>query len=235
LTARKNQNSILVLATLGVYLGLVLVGGALPVIGQATEQNAAGSDQTGIYINKRPLKDLLRNAAVQIESKKVDLDAAFKVTIKATIGLGKDGKTYILKKPTLVPGGNLGEAGMQKLGQDAVLAVGDAGWFGYLTKFEKESGQIRSVTVQVEQDETQFQAKVIAEQLDENSARTFASGLQGVLVMAGTTVQGDEAIFLTSTTATSNGKDLCLTFVSPKKVFRELIERKMAEQKEAAK
>ena len=98
---------------------------------------------------------------------------------------------------------------MQKLGQDAIIAVGDAGWFGYLTKFEKESGPNRKVTIQVEQNETQFQAKVIAEQLDENSARTFASGLQGVLVMAGTTVQGDEAIFLTSTTATSNGKDLC--------------------------
>ena len=99
---------------------------------------------------------------------------------------------------------------------------------------EKEGGKNGNITIRVEQDETQFQAKVIAEQRDENSAKTLASGLQMLLVLGSSKAEGDEAVLIKSTNATSEGKDLCLTFASPKKVVSEMIQRKLAEQKKSS-
>jgi len=234
LTTRKNQNSILVLATLGVYLGLVLVGATIPAIGQT---DAASADQFGIYINKRPVKDFSFKATGQIESKKVDLDAAFKVMITGTLGLAKDGKTCILIKPMLVPGGNTGDPAMQKLAQDAILAIVDAGWFGYLRSFDRQAGKApknevaRTITIQVEQNDRDFLVNITAQQADINTAKTVATGMTGLLRIAGVQTGGDESTILKFTTATSEGKDLLLNFASPKKVISEMIQRKLAEQR----
>lgn len=206
---------------------MVVVFSVLPIAGQSTP---ASADQFGIYINKRPLKDFSRDARKLIDSKKVDLGTAFKVTIKGSIDLAKDGKTYILKDPVLMPGGSTGDPAMQKLAHDAILAIGDAGWFGYLTAFDRENRQNRAVTIQAEQNETQFQAKIMAEQRDENTAKVIASGLRSLLMLASSQAQGDEAIFLKFTSADGKGKDLNITMAAPKDIIAGMIQRELAKQ-----
>lgn len=53
-------------------------------------------DQWGVYINKRPMKDRAPTSLELIEKQVIKIDAPFKVSIGATLGLGKDGKTTVL-------------------------------------------------------------------------------------------------------------------------------------------
>jgi hypothetical protein len=234
----KNHNSILVLATLGVYLGLVLVGAALPAIGQSSQQaTSIERDNFGIYINKRPMRDFAMNATEQIESKKIDLGAAFKVMIKGELGLAKDGKTVILKdlKTVSDPAAHSGDPVMQKLAQDAVIAISDSGWLGYFAKMGRENDHTNNVTFQLEQNEKEFRAKIIVEYRDENNVKTMASGLNGMFAVAGLQAKGDVKKFLENARSGSEGKNFFLRIELPKEMFSEFVQRKLTEQKELVK
>ena len=191
-------------------------------------------DQFGIYINKRPIKDKAKDTIAKVEANEVKLDAAFKVVISGTLGIKKDGKTVGLKNPKLVPpaDGTKNDPVMEKLVTDWIIAVGDAGWYGYLDKFDDaKKVKDKKVVITVEQSDSEFFASVKAEQADENIAKTLSSGLIGLLGIANGRSSGDEQVFLQAATSTVEGKMLVLNIRMPKPQVQEMIQRKLAEQK----
>lgn len=197
-------------------------------------KDEAKPDQFGVFINKRPVKDKTKDTIAKVEANEVRLDAPFKVTISGSIGLGKDGNTIILKKPVTVPrtDGTKNDPKMEKLVTDWILAVGDAGWYGYAIKFDdKKKIKDRKVLITVEQNDAEFIASIRTEQTDENMAKTLASGLIGTLGIAGLTADGDVKEFLKSASSTSEGNALILNIRMPKPLVQEMIQRKLAEEK----
>jgi hypothetical protein len=189
----------------------------------------AKEDQFGVFINKRPMKDRALESLEKIESKTVKIDGPFKVVISATLGLGADGKTIILKNPKLSPNNppTKNDPATEKFVQDWILAVGDAGWFGYLDKLKT-----KKVIISVEQNETELIASVRADQPTENDARQAQSGLGALLSIAAPAASGDDQLFLQKASVTSEGKTFILNFNLPRPLVQEMIQRKLSEFKE---
>ena len=189
----------------------------------------AKEDEYGVFINKRPMKDRAKESLEKIESRTVRIDAPFKVVVSATLGLGTDGKTVVLKNPKLIPNNppTKNDPAMEKFVQDWILAVGDAGWFGYLDKLKT-----KKVIISVEQNETELIASVRADQPTENDARQAQSGLGTLLSIAAPAARGDDQLFLQKASVTSEGKTFILNFNLPKPLVQEMIQRKLGEFKE---
>lgn len=197
---------------------------------QTAPQDEAKADQFGVYINKRPTKDLAGETLKLLEANppKIKLDAPFKVTIAGTLGLGKDGKTVVLKNPVPVPDKTRpNDPAMEKFVQDWILAVGDAGWFGYLDKLKS-----KKVVITIEQNDTEIIANVRADQPTVNDANTVASGLRTLIGFAVDKASGDEQTFLKLAEVTSDGKAFILNFRIPKQEAQDMIQRKLAESKQ---
>lgn len=184
-------------------------------------------DNFGIYKRKKPLKDFAAKAKTEV--KNVKLDAPFTVTMTADLDIGKDGKTVVLKNPKLIKDKNqpVGDEQMAKLAEEAILAIGDSGWLGYLRTIG-----FKKVVFTLSQDETQMTAKIVGEQKDENSAKTSASGLNGMISVGKAATDGDEKMLLERATTTSEGKMVILNFAIPKEVALEMINRKLKEAEE---
>lgn len=195
----------------------------------AENPDEAKADQFGIFINKRPMRIEATESLKQIDAGAVKIDTPFKVVISATLGLGTDGKTVVLKNPKPVPSNPpaKNDPVMEKFVQDWIIAVGDAGWFGYLDKLKA-----KNVVITVEQNDTELVASVRSDQPTENDAKLAASGVRGVLGIAAAVATGDNLMFLQKGTATNDGKAFFLNFRIEKPVVQEMILRKLAEQKE---
>lgn len=188
-------------------------------------EDVATADKFGIYINKRPMKDKAKETLADVEAKKVALDKSFKVTVTGTLGVGKDGKTIVLKNPKPILDKNVkNDPAMEKLVQDWILAVGDAGWFGYLDKFKA-----KTVIITVEQNETDLVASIRADQPTPELANSQASGFRLLLQGAALAVKDDEKTFLERANVTSDGKTFILNFAIPKPIVQEMIQRKLNE------
>jgi hypothetical protein len=200
---------------------------ANPTVAENAEE--AKEDQFGVFINKRPLRVEAKESLEEIDAGKVKIDTPFKVVISATLGLGKDGKTIVLKNPKPVPSNPpvKNDPVMEKFVQDWILAVGDAGWFGYLDKLKT-----KKVIITVEQNESEFIASVKADQPSDNDAKQAASGLGTLLSIAAPAASGDEQLFLQTASVTAEGKTFVLNFVIPKPLVQEMIMRKLAESKD---
>ena len=189
--------------------------------------NVSKEDNYGIYKNKKPLKDFANKAKEEV--KNVKLEAPFSVTISADLGYGKDGKTIILKnpKPVMTDPKTPNDAQMAKLAKDAILAIGDSGWLGYLNTIG-----IKKVVFTLSQDDNFMTAKILGEQKDENSAKTSASGLSGLITLGRNATDGDEKVLLEGAQTTSEGKSVILNVVIPKQIALEMINRKLKEAEE---
>lgn len=207
----------------------------IPPVNPVENPDEAKADQFGVFINKRPLKDRAKETVEQVAAKDLKLDKSFKVVIEGTLGLGKDGKTTVLKNPKLVPVDPKipNDPEMVKLAQDWILAVGDAGWYAYLDRLDDKT-KVKSgkILITIEQNDTDFVANIRSEKASENAAKSIASGLGLLLQAAAAAASGDEQTFLKAANApTSDGKTLVLNFSFPKPLVQELIQRKLAEAK----
>jgi hypothetical protein len=193
-----------------------------------TAVDEAKQDQYGVFINKRPMKDLAKDAIAKIDAQAVTLDKPFKVTIAGTLGLGKDGKTIVLKNPKVVRAKDdpKNDPELEKLAQNAIIAVGDAGWLGYLDKLKT-----KSVVITVEQNDTDLVAVLRADQPSENDAKVMASGLSTLLAIATPAAKGDDQTFLSKAQTGAEGKTFVLNFKLPKKDVQDMIMRKLSELK----
>ena len=188
-------------------------------------------DQWGVFINKRPMKDKAKESLEKIEAQAVKIDTPFKVVISASLGLGKDGKTIVLKdpKPVVTNPPTQNDPVMEKFVQDWILAVGDAGWFGYMTRLDPKP---KNLIITVEQNDTDLLASVKADQPTEEKAKTQASSLTVLLSGAVILAKGDDQTFLQKASVTSEGKAFVLNFTIPKPLVQEMVLRKLAESKE---
>jgi hypothetical protein len=188
----------------------------------------AKEDKNGVFINKRPLRDRADDTLKKIDGGSIDLTKSFKATVAGTLGLGKDGKTIVLKNPKPVPTDpNVpNDPALEKLAQDWIVSVGDAGWFGYLNLVK-----VKNVTVTVEQVGEKFIATVRGSQPSENAARMAASGLGSLIGIGAGAAKGDELVFLEAAETSADGSNLVLTVELDKPVVQEMIQRKLAEIK----
>jgi hypothetical protein len=193
--------------------------------------DVATEDKNGIFINKRPMREKAKESIEKIEAQAVKIDAPFKVVLSATLDLGKDGKTYVLKNPKPVPSNPpvKNDPVMEKFVQDWILAVGDAGWFGYLTRVQP---QPKNLIITVEQNDMELVASVKADQPSENQAKTSSSSLAFLLNLYAATASGDDQVFLKQASVSTEGKNFVLNFKLPKPQVQEMIMRKLAESKE---
>lgn len=200
-------------------------------VNAAPAAEEAKEDQFGVFINKRPMKDKALESLQKIESQAVKLDSPFKVVISGTLGVGKDGKTIVLKNPKPVSSNPpvKNDPAMEKFVQDWIIAVGDAGWFGYLARLEPKP---KNLIVTVEQNATDLIASVKADQPSENQANTQSASLGLLLSGAVLAARGDDQMFLQKASVTSEGKSFVLNFTIPKPLVQEMIMRKLAESKE---
>jgi len=193
-----------------------------PIPEPTVDPDAPKADKNGVIINRRPLRVYSADAQKKIGGEKVNLDAPFSATIFGEIGLSKDGNTVVLKNTK--PLDTKGDAGMIKLAQDGILAVGDSGWFGYLHRFD-----IKKATITIVQTDTEFKAVISADQLTEERARQVASGMNALIVIGRSTTDGDEKYFLDNANTTSEGKTFMMNFLMPKQIAIEMIKRKLEE------
>ena len=223
MSRQSNKNSILVLATLGVYFGLVLVGATPQVLAQAETKTVSPTDQSGVYINVRPMKDFANEALKKLDSRQVALDNPFNVTITGTLGLAKDGKAVILTNVKRGPVPSTGDPATVKFVEEAILALADAGWFGYLNKLDS-----KTITVSVEQNGQRVLARVVANQPSSERARATASGIRSLLQIAALELKGDDKTILNSATVGSEGADFFVSFEWPNAIFTEIIMNKLS-------
>jgi hypothetical protein len=209
------------------------VGPNNPTIANKTEDQGV-EDRNGMSINGTPIKDTAAETIAQIDAGSVKLDQPFRVVITGTLGLAKDGKTIVLKNPKPAPPDKNfpSDPALTKLAQEWVVAVGDAGWYGYLGVMDEKKGVGRKVVITVEQNDTTFVANLRSEQPTPERADTTATSLRNFMSFGALAAKGDELEFLTSTTTNSDGKFLIVNFEMKKPQVQELIQRKLAETKE---
>ncbi|PYT00364.1 MAG: hypothetical protein DMF63_07270 [Acidobacteria bacterium] len=194
----------------------------------------AKEDKNGITINKRPLKDKATETLAQVDAGKVKLENTFRVVISGTLGLAKDGKTIILTNPKAEPVDKNfpADPAMTKLAQEWVVAVGDAGWYGYLGIMDDKKGVGRKVVITIEQNSETFLANLRSEQPTPERANVAASGLKNLMTLGAIGANDDDLNFLKSTQTASDGNTLVVNFQMPKPQVQEMIQRKLAEMKE---
>jgi hypothetical protein len=216
---RKNQNSILFLTTLGV---LFLVAGAFA----QPPEDKAEQDKHGVFINKRPTREFADSTVDQIQSGKINLEAPFRVVVSGK--LAAKNKSIVLTdakiEPVTQPENS--DPAMVKLTQDGIMAISDAGWFGYIHNLGS-----KKVVITVEQTVDNFSASIRADQPSESQARTAASGLQMMTSIGKDQAKGDEKIILSAMTITSETDNIVIGLSLPKTEFHELIKRKIADSK----
>ncbi|HKP67693.1 MAG TPA: hypothetical protein VJV05_00315 [Pyrinomonadaceae bacterium] len=198
--------------------------------------DACKEDQNQICLNKRPLADKTTDTLAQVNAGKVSLDKPFRVMITGTLALAKDGKTVVLKDPKAEPiDKNFpADAALTKLAQEWVVAVGDAGWYGYLGIMDAKKGVGKKLTVFIEQNDATFIANVKSEQANPEKANSAATGLRNLMTLGALTAKEDEITFLKSANLSSEGNLLLVNFEMPKAQVQEMIQRKLAEIKDKA-
>jgi hypothetical protein len=202
-----------------------------PNANASAQQDQAVVDDNGVFINKRPLVDQAKETLAQIQASQVKLDTPFKIVIEGTLGPGKDGKTVVLKNPKQIKDPNVkNDPVIEKLVTDWILRVGDSGWLGYLDKFDtKKKLKSRKVSIAVEQNSSDFVASLRSEQPSEPEAGTAASGLSLILQVGAKATSGDEQVFLSNASTTSDGKFLVFNFKMPTADVQQIIQRKLAD------
>jgi hypothetical protein len=200
-----------------------------------TATDEAKADQNGVFINKRPLVDQAKETLAQLQTG-IKLDVPFKVVVEGTLGLGKDGKTVVLKNPKVVKDPSIkNDPVIEKLVTDWVLRVGDSGWLGYLNQLDQTKKlKTRKVSISVEQNSTDFLASVKSEQPSENDAKTAASGLSLLLSTGAMTLNGDEQTFMKSGSTTTDGNYFIFNFKMPTQDVQQIIQRKLADLQKTA-
>src|SRR5215203_260964 len=188
----------------------------------AQNQDETKEDAWGVSINKRPLRLEATESLEKLEAKKVNLETPFKVVITASVGVAKDGKTVVLKnaKPVVAGQPVKNDPEMEKFVQDWILAVGDAGWFGHITRLADPKPKTLIITV--EQNNTDLIASVQADQPNEEKARTMQSSLSLFLGGATLLASGDNRTFLEKASVTSEGKNFILNFKIPKSDVKDM-------------
>jgi len=190
-----------------------------------------------VEINKKVMKDFASTVKTKYDKKEVDLSQNFKVVAEGF--LTKDGKLDTTPdKKTKQPRSRIltaeGNQQMVEVAAQAIAAIGDSGWLGYL----RNQG-VEKINFTVVQDNDNLQVIITSDFPTPERANTVTSGLNGLMQGAlladknGWKKLGDdEKVLLGSAKAVvnpDNGKQFVLNFVLPKPIAQEMITRKLNE------
>ncbi len=191
-----------------------------------------------VTINREAMKSFGKGVAEKLDKKEVDLNKNFKVTAVAV--LTDDGKFDVtidpktkLQRSRVLTGE--GDPAMVKVVTEAIAAIGDSGWLGYLT-----NEGIKTITFTFEQNDQELFADIVSEQLSPKRAETKSQQLTSVISgaflldrMKVTPLGDDEKALLSAATATPVGKKVILNFKFPKAAAQEMIQRNILKAREA--
>ncbi len=189
---------------------------------------------TGIEINRRPFVDLANQINDLVDKNQVKLDSPFVIT--ATGKLNKDGKIdaksfrYISAQGT--------DQNMIEVVKEGIEAVNESNLLQHLSIL-----QGNQLGFQVKQDDVNVAAAVQTDFKDNVRAESVASLLrmgietskQKKLAPDASQNDKDDLLLLQNATITVQGNRLTLSFNIPKADIQPLIQRKLAEQKNAPK
>lgn len=191
-----------------------------------------------VKINRQVMKDFGKGVAEKLDNKQVDLAQNFKVTAVATLtdegkfDLSIDPKTKEKRSRVLT---GEGDPEMIKVVTEAIAAIGDSGWLGYLS-----NQGIKNITFTFEQNDQELTANIVSVQLSANKAKTLSGALtnsiSGAFLLDKMKVKvlgEDEKALLSAAAATSDGKKVVLNFKFPKPAAQEMIQRNIQKAKEA--
>jgi hypothetical protein len=200
--------------TIFLVCGLLLTLAAVPVFAQENDR---------IQLNKRPLQDLADLVSEKIAQGKFDLTKPFSIQLEGV--LNKDGKLDP-KKSKFNKGE--GDAAMIEIGKSFIQSINDSGFFYYL----KQLG-IEKVNLTLSQDETTVKGIIKSELPTQEKAKTIASGLNGLFVMAKTLNKGDDVkILLENWHTEADAKNLSISFAAPRGEIHEFVVRELRKIKE---
>lgn len=203
-------------------------------------KNPTDDKVSDVVIRKNVMKDYAAVVREKYDKKEVDLTQNFKVVAEGV--LTKDGKLDVTPdKKTKLPKSRIvvkeGNPEMVTVVEQAIAAVGDSGWLGYL----RNQG-VEKIQFMVVQDNDNLQVIITSDLATPERANTVSSGLGGVISGAllldknGFKKLGDDEKVLLSNAKVSvnpqNAKQFVLNFVLPKPVAQEMITRKLKESNE---
>lgn len=195
---------------------------------------------SAVVINKKPMQDLAAGVKTKIENKEVDLTQNFKVVAEGV--LTKDGKLDTTPdKKTKQPKSRItikeGNPEMVLIVEQAIAAIGDSGWLGYLRQYD-----IDKINFIVVQDNDNLQVIITSDLPTSQRANSVSSGLNAIIQGAffadnnGLKKLGeDEKVLLRSAKVSvnpQNDKQFVLNFLLPKPVAQKMITDKLTEKPE---
>lgn len=189
------------------------------------DNSANASDSVkDININKKPLQDFADTIVVKWAKKEVDLNKQFRIRFKGK--LTAEGKID-RDKSGFDSTADQGDEQMIRIAKDAIEAVGDSGWLGYLRNLGA-----KEITITFVQNEDNIVARVESTMKSENEAKTLASGANGAISLAKLRGLGEDETKLLNAakTPTNQGKVFILDFVMKKTEAHEIINRKLGEE-----
>jgi hypothetical protein len=193
-----------------------------------------------VDINKKPLTDLAENVFAKLSAKEVDLTQSF--TVQMVGSLTKEGRFDVTndsktKKPKSGFVKSDGDAKTVEVVRQAIEALGDSGWLGYLRNLGVEK-----VNFTLIQDDENLRAVIVSDFPNPDQANRVSSGFRGLVqgaLLADKTglkkLGDDEKTLLNSAKVTSDGKNFILNVAIPKADAQALIQKKLKENEAKAK
>jgi hypothetical protein len=211
-----------------------------PKVDKTPTPNTNSNPVAEVDINKKPLTDLAEMVFAKLTAKEVDLTQPFTVVMDGT--LTREGRFDATKDPKTKQSKSKfikaeGDAKTVEVVQQAIEALGDSGWLGYLRNLGVEK-----VNFTLIQDNDNLRAVITSDLPNPDKANTVSSGFRGLVQTAllldktGAKKLGeDEKTLLNSAKVTSEGKNFILNVVIPKDAAQALIQKKLQENEAKAK
>jgi hypothetical protein len=214
--------------------GLPDLGGSKTPKSDKTPKPQTSDAVADVKINKTPLTDMAGNLFAKMSANEVDLRQSFTVQMNGTLtadGLFDDSPDPKTKKPKSIFVISDGNEKTVEAVKEAIEALGDSGWLGYLRNLGVEK-----VSFKLIQDDENLRAEIVSDQPDEEKAKKISNGFNLLLKLALLKKLGaDEKLLLESAKVTPNGKSFVLNVILPKDVVQALIEQKKKEHEAKAK
>ncbi|MDQ3712237.1 MAG: hypothetical protein M3388_08475 [Acidobacteriota bacterium] len=182
-----------------------------------------------VEINKKPFEELGDSLNDKLAKKEVDLDKPFSVILDGTISA--DGKLDSKKSKF---GKSKGDEQMVEVAKQAIEAVGNSGFLGYL----KNIG-VDKVNFTIVQNDKEISVIILSDQKIPEKADSIASSfnilLSGLIALDKNGIKKldeNSKTLVNNSKVTSEGKNFKLNFVLPKKDAQDLINRSLKDRAE---
>ncbi|MBV9242822.1 MAG: hypothetical protein JO314_12525 [Acidobacteria bacterium] len=167
-----------------------------------------------VKVNDAPLRDFAKDVQAKIDKKEIDVTKPFSVEMAAVIN--DDGK---LNRTTSKFTSESGDAKMVEVAKQAILAMGDSGYFGYLLQ-----AGISQATLSVSQTAQTFTGNVHASK-NRFEAAVLTSGINAMLSIGVSrqNMQPNEKLILENTRASHDAGNIDITCTLPAADFQRMI------------